>query len=104
MHDLADGSSIAGTQLLQYDEVFAAQVELELEPDLEGVCPVAVDIADGTGDLRVAFGRVRRDVFGGSGAESESLDVFAFQCPRLECVAHGWTKRDGDERWMEECC
>lgn len=39
VHDFANSSSIARPKLLQYDQVLIPEIQLELHPNLQRICP-----------------------------------------------------------------
>lgn len=94
MHDLGHSPAIPSTQLLQRDQVLAAEIQTKLQADLKRIRAVAVHIPNAAGDLGVAVGRVG-DVFGG-GIQGETLYILAFQRPSFELVSHAG-RRDREE-------
>lgn len=85
MHDLGHGAAISRAHLLERDQVLAAQVELELKADLEGIG--AVCVANGARDLGVAVGRLGGRL--GGRIQGQALDILAFQRANLETLRHG---------------
>lgn len=96
MHDLGHGAAISRTHLLQRDQVFTAEVELELEADLEGVGAVTVEVAQGAGDLGIAVGRLGGRL--GGRIQGQALDILAFQGASFERVRHDRQLRGADLR------
>jgi len=66
MLNLADGATVARTQLFQHDKVFGSQVQAKLDTDLQRIDSVRV-VADTSWNLGIAGGRgngARRSVQG----------------------------------------
>ena len=97
MLDLAHGAAIAGSQLLQHDEVFRLEVQPELDPNLQGIL-LRVGVSEPAGNLRIAGGRRRGGLR--SRVEGEVADVLPLHRLGLERIGrHGGGVERGTAAW-----
>lgn len=105
MHNLGDSPAISSAQFLQREQILAAKIQAKLQSNFESIGAIAVQIANGAGDLSVAVRRFGGGLRGGGGIQSEALDILALQGSRLELIGHGGRQEnrrngsDSSRRW-----